>query len=180
MASMSKPRRPQPAKLVISALLADKTLLPEVLRQLESEFGNIALESAWMDFGFTDYYRSEMGGALVRKMLAFGPLVEQAHLSRIKLATNRMEAAFAVEDRRRVNLDPGYLLLERFVLATGKNFSHLIYIGESIYADLTLIFQKGGFQPLPWTYPDYAEPEMHTFLLQVRQSYSRELRDRIS
>ncbi|MCK7503940.1 MAG: DUF4416 family protein [Desulfobacterales bacterium] len=28
-----------------------------------------------------------------------------------------------------VNIDPGYLLLERFVLATGKNYSHRIYIG---------------------------------------------------
>ncbi len=41
-----------------------------------------------------------------------------------------------------------HLLLERFVLATGKNYTHRIYIGKGIYADLTLIFQNGSFSGL--------------------------------
>ena len=65
-----------------------------------------------------------------------------------------------------------YLLYERFVLATGKNYSHRIYIGDGIYADLTLIFQKGAYQSLPWTYPDYQDEGMKAFLALVRQKYS--------
>jgi hypothetical protein len=76
-----------------------------------------------------------------------------------------------------VNIDPGYLLLERFVLATGKNYAHRIYIGQNIYADLTLTYAKGGFQTLPWTYPDYASPEIRDFLLQVRYKYSMDLKE---
>jgi hypothetical protein len=63
------------------------------------------------------------------------------------------------------------MLRERFVLASGKNFSHRVYIGSGIYADLTLIYQKGSFQMLPWTYPDYGDDRMLNFLEQVRNKY---------
>ena len=172
---MSTPRAPRPAKLVVSVLFADKTLLSEVTRLLASDFGDIELQSAWMDFGYTDYYHTEMGSPLYRRMLVFRALIEQQDLSRIKQATNSVELAFSRNGRRQVNIDPGYLLLERFVLATGKNFSHRIYIGNNIYADLTLMFQKGDFQTLPWTYPDYAAPDMRAFLLQARKIYALEL-----
>jgi hypothetical protein len=145
---MSKPRPPLPAKLVISVLLADKALFRGVLRQLQSDFGTIDLKSPWMDFGYTDYYYAEMGRPLFRRMLAFEDLIQQQALSRVKLATNAIEQAFAHGQRRQVNIDPGYLLLERFVLATGKNFSHRIYIGDAIYADLTLIYQKRRFSDI--------------------------------
>jgi hypothetical protein len=108
-------------------------------------------------------------------MLAFKPLVEQDRLAEIKLATNAMEQACVVDGRRRVNIDPGYLLLERFVLATGKNYSHRIHIGRGIYADLTLIYRRGGYQPLPWTYPDYADQPLRLFLLAVRRKYAVDL-----
>ena len=72
-------------------------------------------------------------------------------------------------------MDPGYMLPERFVLASGKNFSHRIYIGLGIYADLTLIYQKGSFHKLPWTYPDYAAEAMLKFLDQVRRKYVLEM-----
>ena len=173
---MSTPRAPQPAKLVVSVLLAEKPLLEEVIRQLVPDLGEIDLQSAWMDFEYTDYYFAEMGRPLYRRMLVFGPLIAQQDLSRIKRFTNRVEQSFAMEKQRRVNIDPGYLLMERFVLATGKNFSHRIYIGDEIYADLTLMFQKGGFRTLPWTYPDYAAPEMTAFLMQVRSQYAQDLK----
>ncbi len=173
---MSQPRPPQPAKLVVSVLLADRDLFETVSRQLVSNFGDIHRQSDWMDFDYTDYYLAEMGGPLFRRMLAFQALIEQQELSRVKHLTNTIEQAFAIDRRRRVNIDPGYLLLERFVLATGKNFSHRIYIGDAIYADLTLMYQKGGFQTLPWTYPDYAAPQMQSFLLDVRNDYAMDLK----
>ena len=175
-AVMSHPRAPRPAKLVVSVLVADKALLPEVNRQLTSDFGEVELQSEWMDFGFTDYYFPEMGSPLFRRMLVFRTLIEQQDLSRIKQTTNSVERAFSRNGRRQVNIDPGYLLLERFVLATGKNFSHRIYIGNNIYADLTLMFQKGDFQTLPWTYPDYAAEQMQAFLMQVRKIYAMQLK----
>ena len=172
---MSHPRNPQPAKLVIGLLVNDKKLMPDVAAKLEHAFGAMDMISAWMDFDFTDYYAKEMGKPLYRRMMAFGELIRQKDLADIKLATNDLEQSYAHSGRRCVNIDPGYLLYERFVLATGKNYSHRIYIGRRIYADLTLIFQQGTYQSLPWTYPDYADQRMIGFLKQVREKYGADL-----
>jgi hypothetical protein len=88
-----------------------------------------------------------MGGPLHRRLMVFKSLVEQTELAAIKRMTNELEQKYQRQGQRRVNIDPGYLLAERFVLATGKNFTHRIYIGQGIYADLTLIYQKGDFKP---------------------------------
>jgi hypothetical protein len=172
---MSHPKPPKPAKLIIGVFLKDRDLLPELTGHLQSAFGGIDMVSAWFAFDFTRYYFAEMGGPLYRRLLVFKTLIEQERLADIKCVTNDLETRYAEGDRRRINIDPGYLLLERFVLASGKNFTHRIYIGKGIYADLTLLFQKGAFQTLPWTYPDYAVQEMRQFLMQVRQKYVADL-----
>ena len=173
---MSTPRPPQPAKLVVGVLLKDKTLLPEVSAALEDRFGPLALISPWMPFGYTAYYETEMGAPLFRRAVVFRDMVAQDGLARIKLATNAIEQTYMVEGQRRVNIDPGHLLLARFVLATGKNYSHRIYIGEGIYAELTLVFKRGAFRPLPWTYPDYADRPLRVFLQRVRSQYAGDLK----
>jgi hypothetical protein len=173
---MSHPQPPKPAKLVISVLLNNKDLLTGVGHDLEQAYGAIDLASPWMDFNYTEYYAPEMGQSLCRRMLVFKELIDQLDLARIKLHTNELELKYAQEGRRCVNIDPGYLLYERFVLATGKNYSHRIHIGHGIYADLTLIYQQGAYQSLPWTYPDYAHATMGEFLMQVRQKYSTDIR----
>ena len=172
---MSQPQAPKPAKLVIGILLKDKTLLPRVIQDLEQTYGRVDLVSSWFEFDFTEYYAPEMGKPLFRRLLVFQDLVEQIALAEIKRHTNSIEQTYALEGKRQLNLDPGYLLYERFVLASGKNFTHRVYIGNMIYADLTLIFQKGAFQTLPWTYPDYAEPNLRSFLMQVRKKYAFDL-----
>lgn len=172
---MSTPIAPQPAKLVVGLILHHRRLLNDVARLLKSDFGDIDMISPWFAFDFTEYYHSEMGTPLYRRLLVFRKLVEQDELSGIKHRTNEIERRFSKDGGRKVNIDPGVLLYERFVLATGKNYSHRIYIGRRIYADLTLIFQNSAYQVLPWTYPDYAAEAMRTFLLQVRRKYADDL-----
>lgn len=173
---MSHPQPPNPAKLVIGLLMHNKALFSDVAFDLERAYGSIDLTGPWMDFNYTEYYKLEMGIPLYRRMMVFKALIAQLDLGRIKLHTNEIELKYAIEGRRRVNIDPGYLLYERFVLATGKNYSHRIYIGQGIYADLTLIYQQGAYQSLPWTYPDYADVAMRDFLLQVRQKYAADIK----
>ncbi len=172
---MSTPKAPDPAKLVISVFLKEKELFDKVFAGLEKIAGPVDLMSKWLDFDFTDYYYKEMGAPLYRRVLAFKSLIEQDDLASIKLATNELEGAHLNGDQRResrrVNIDPGYLLSSRFVLATGKEYSHRIYIGRQIYADLTLMYTKKGFKTLDWTYPDYASGPMFQFLGQVRDKY---------
>jgi hypothetical protein len=173
---VSTPKKPDAAKLVISVFMNDKLLFDELLPVLEKAFGATEQISDWFDFDYTDYYKGEMGGPLFRRMISFGSLVAQDDLALIKETTNAMEKNWAVNGQRNLNLDPGYLLLSRFVLATGKDFSHRIYIGRGIYAEVTLMFKKGKFQSLAWTYPDYASTEMTRFLMDVRRGYVADLK----
>ncbi len=156
--------------------MADKPLLDELAPILEERFGPVDTVSPWMAFDYTTYYTPEMGDRLSRRMFAFRDLVHQADLPVVKGFTNDVENRFSTDGRRTVNIDPGYLLYERFVLATGKNFTHRIYLSDGIYADLTLIYQKNTFRPLPWTYPDYADEKMIRFLSLVRRRYGLDLK----
>ncbi len=168
---MSQPQPPAPARLLLSVITPRKALMPELATHLTARFGPVDLSSRWFDFDYTAYYHPEMGAPLYRRMLGFRDLIDQEQLAPIKLATNLLERDYSLGVNRQINLDPGYLLRERFVLATGKNFTHRIYLQQGIYADLTLIYQKGRFQCLPWTYPDYAAPEMLEFLEEARRGY---------
>ena len=147
-----------------------------MVKALVDKYGAVDLASSWLPFNFTTYYNNEMGTPLFRRLIAFKQLMEQVSLLDIKLFTNDLEHEHSIEGKRMVNIDPGYLLRERFVLATGKNYSHRIHIGKGIYADLTLIYTKGRYESLPWTYPDYASENILTFLNQVRKKYVVDLR----
>lgn len=173
---MSVPQPPKPAKLVVGFFLNDRSLAAAIVGQLQDRLGPLEMVSPWLPFDFTSYYEKEMGAPLSRRVVVFKPLVEQTRLVAIKRMTNALEGDYVREGKRRVNIDPGYLLPERLVLATGKNFTHRIYLGEGIYADLTLIFQKGAFRSLPWTYPDYADRRLIDFLTLVRNKYLLDLK----
>ncbi len=172
---MSLPQPPGPAKLVIGLFMMEKDLLEPLVHDLVEKIDTIDIVSPWFPFDYTSYYESEMGNPLFRRMLVFKSLIKQTDLPEIKRITNKLELEYSKNDKRKVNIDPGYLLLERFVLATNKNFTHRICISNGIYADLTLIFQKGEFKPLAWTYPDYAAQNMIEFLLKVREKLKLDL-----
>jgi len=120
-------------------------------------------------FTYTTYYNNEMGPGIRRQMAGFLNPVALETLPDIKLRTNQIEIGLSSKGKRRVNIDPGLLSPERFVLATGKNFTHRIYLRDGIYADLTLIYEKGGYRPLPWTYPDCRESEFLHYLQVLRK-----------
>ncbi len=176
---MSRPVRPNPAMLVVGILTARRDRFPAVAARLAERFGPVDLVGPWWPFDFTDYYEAEMGAPLHRRMMAFRRLTAQSRLAEIKLATNAIEADFLDgAGGRSVNIDPGHLLAERFVLASGKNFTHRIYVGRGIYADLTLVYRKGAFHSLPWTYPDYAGDRIQSFLQRARDRYREAIRRR--
>lgn len=157
------------AKVVMSALLSDAGLEGELIRALEVELGGVDLVSERLPFDHTRYYEREMGSALHRRIISFRDLVAADSLVEVKLKAQALEVCFAGScGRRRVNLDPGILGLNNFVLATHKGYAHRIYLGRGVYADLALIYHKGGFHPLEWTYPDYASATMLNLLDQIR------------
>ncbi|MBF0449545.1 MAG: DUF4416 family protein [Candidatus Magnetomorum sp.] len=168
---MSAPQPPKPACLIVGMFMKDQSLFEGAVNQLILSFGPVEMVSRWFDFDYTSYYEKEMGTPLFRRMVSFKKAIDPATLPEIKQTTNTIEKQFGDQDRRQINIDPGYIVPERFVLATGKNFTHRIYLNKGIYADLTLIYQKGKFQDLPWTYPDYAAENVKSFLTTVRMHY---------
>jgi hypothetical protein len=166
---MSRPKEPLPAKLVMGFLFGDLDLQYHVLRTMIDRFGPLDFLTRPERFTYTTYYDREMGSGLSRQTCSFLELVDVESLPEIKLFTNELENQLSESDNRQVNIDPGLLSEERFILATGKNFTHRIYLRKGIYADLTLIYQKGYFRTLPWTYPDHQNPELLHFLVALRQ-----------
>lgn len=173
---MSQPGRPRPVKPVISMLLARDDLGPAVMARLADYFGPPDLVGPWWPFTATAYYAPEMGANLGRRVLSFLHLADPAQLADWKIFTNSVEEQFSLGGRRLVNLDPGYVAQEKLVLATGKNYTHRLYLEQGIFGDLTLIYAQGGFQPLPWSYPDYAQGELPALLGQVRRKYLWQLK----
>ena len=70
-----------------------------------------------------------------------------------------------------MNLDPGYLVLGKFVLATTKDQAHRLYLRDGIFAEVTLHFQAGAYRPWPWTYADFRIEEVIGFLGAARNYY---------
>jgi hypothetical protein len=107
-------------------------------------------------------------------------LVYPGDLARIKHQTNALEQDMAREldypTPRPINLDPGYIEPSKLVLASTKNFSHRIYIGKNMYAEVTLIVDKGQWCALRYTFPDYRQSHYYAFFEQVRQRLRTQLR----
>jgi hypothetical protein len=113
-----------------------------------------------------------MGSDLWRKIASFECLISPDSIAAVKHETNEIETALSSDaNRRRANVDPGYLSAHHLVLATTKISPHRPYLCRGIYADLTLIYQEGAFRSLPWTYPDYGSDTMTAIMNVLRQKY---------
>lgn len=170
MKPLSEPER---VKLVVSAFAADASVIDAALERLQEGFGRIDLLSGAAGFESTAYYAGEFGGGLKRKLASFEGLIRPDGLGRIKISTNSIEDEFKTTDgKRRVNIDPGLITLERLVLLSCKNFTHRIHLGEGVFADLTLIYTKGAWKALEWTYPDYQTEGLLSVLTRIRKRYA--------
>lgn len=173
-------RSPRKVKLICGMISADADLMRRAARKLAASFGEIDAESDLWPFDATDYYDAEMGHGLQRKFVSFARPIDPSLLMRIKHETNALEAEICREcgsppEFRLVNLDPGYVAVSKLVLATTKDYSHRVYLGEGIYAEATLQWQQGVWRAWPWTYPDYASDRYHAFFTRVREQLREQL-----
>jgi len=171
----------QPVKLMVGVLACDALVLEPVRGRLAEVYGAADFVSDVYPFDMTEYYVDEAGPEMVRQFVAFETLIDPGRLAAIKHATNRMEKDFAESLKtsypRPVNLDPGYVEPSKLVLASTKNFAHRIYIGEQMYAEVTLTYNKGTWESFPFTFPDFKSGRYDAFLNPVRQRVVAQLRD---
>jgi len=174
---MSIPKESPKVKLVSSLFSTEDDLIRNVIEQMKGHLGSVDWVSEKLVFDRTEYYAKEIGWPLFRRFISFSKLISPDSLVDVKLLTNAIENGHLVRKKRRINIDPGYISLERLVLATGKNYTHRIYLDKGIYADLTLVFHAGTFIPLIWTYPDYADEKVIRYFNTVRIGYLHHLRE---
>ncbi|MBI5575850.1 MAG: DUF4416 family protein [Deltaproteobacteria bacterium] len=165
---MSRRGSPPPARLVVSVIYREEERFRKALAAISDRFGQVAETSGIFPFDRTEYYAKEMGVPLYRRFVVMERLVPRDSLAWAKLAAEEMEAAFSDGGKRTVNVDPGLLTEENYSLATGKNYSHRVYLRDGVFADLTLIYERGGYRPLPWSYPDLASESIRSYLGEVR------------
>ena len=121
-----------------------------------------------------------MGETILRQLWSFDALADPAGLADWKLRSQRIEGKLAArpgEGRppRPVNLDPGYVTLNKLVLASTKDREQRIYLSSGIYAEITLMRRRGKWEPFPHTFPDYAAGTYNGFLEKVRRKYKEQL-----
>lgn len=171
---------PQPVKLIIGILAANENALRSAQEALNEPFGPFDLESPIWPFSHTQYYRNEMGDNILRRFVTAEKLIHPGRLAEIKHAANALERELAEKLKsslpRPVNLDPGYLEPSKLVLASTKNFAHRIYIGQNMFAEVTLTYSKGTWNSYPFTFPDYKSGEYDVFLTQARDKLAAQLK----
>ena len=170
---MGQVRRPEPVKLIMGMISGETGLFALLQERLSQKFGQIDFESELIPFNHTDYYEPEMGKDLKRKFVSFQLLVDPENIADVKIFTNNLEREFLYpnSNRRRINLDPGYIEPSKLILASTKNYQHRIYLGKGIYGEVTLRWTKGSFQHRPWTYPDYKSKDYIEVFNQIRKIY---------
>ena len=154
--SMSVPKKPETANLVISFMYKDYDIYEKALKILKKEFGEIKKSSQVFDFDFTNFYEKEFGKDLKKAYFIFGK-IEKEHLPDIKHLCFELEMKFSVGGNRFVNIDPGYLTKNSFVLASFKERAHRIYLSKGVYADLQLVKENKEWKSFKWTFPDLVE-----------------------
>lgn len=168
---------PLNVKLFFGILYSNNALYEELKQKIIIEFGEIDTESEEFDFSHTDYYIPEMGDGLKRRFISCLPLIS-AHNDFVnaKLRSVELENQFAKDNKRQLNIDPGYINEARMVLSSTKDFSHRVYLGKSIFAEITLLFAKNKFVEVPWTFPDYKTEKYKKYFINLRELYKKQLK----
>ncbi|KPK36930.1 MAG: hypothetical protein AMJ65_15595 [Phycisphaerae bacterium SG8_4] len=177
---MWKLKEPKPVKLVVGILASNYQCLHTASDLVAGKLGEADFTSEVWPFDQTDYYRDQTGPRILRQFLSFERLIDPGKLAKIKLKTNgleqRLAKSLAIPLPRPVNLDPGIIEPSKLVLATTKNYSHRIYIGRKMYAEVTLIYDRGQWRPLDHTYPDYRQQCYFDFFEKVRTRLLEQLK----
>jgi hypothetical protein len=172
--------QPEPVKLIFGILAADDNALDSARHEIIEHFGQCDLVSNIWPFTQTQYYKEELGECVLRQFVSVEELIDPGALAKIKHTSNSIEMELAESLNstlpRPVNLDPGIIEPSKLVLASTKNFSHRIYIGDKMYAELTLSFCRGKWQSFSYTFPDYKEDRYHSFLSMVREKLVEQIR----
>ncbi len=167
---MATAKIPKKTILFLGVMYRDTTQRDAALEQFCSQYGATVMQTGPHSFSeFSEYYNKEMGGEVFKEYYFFEIAFDRDELANVKIFTNEIEHTFEKGSMRPINLDPGYLTADKFVLASAKDFAHRIHVGKGIYAEVTLHFHQGKVKFFSWTYRDYLQEPVEKFLLEGRR-----------
>lgn len=170
---MGRAKIPSKVKL-FAGLLYTAPELSKVETLLEELWGAVQFKSGEFPFTYSHYYDEELGPDIKRRFYVFQKCIDPEEIREVKIESNRVELENASNDLRKWNIDPGYIDLDKIVLATTKPATYRIYLGKGIYAQSTLFFKDKTYHPWSWTYRDYKEPRAIEFFNTVREQFKKE------
>lgn len=173
---MAPPQPVAPVKLLVALLWADRAALAQAVEQLTAIWGPLDYVGSDIPFTVTNYYETEMGTTLCRRLVAFERLVPPESIREAKLRCNAVEDELAGPAGRLVNLDIGYLDHNKIVLASLKYAGQKIHLGDGVYADPIARYREGRYQPFEWTFPDFRDGRYDADLDTIRRNYLSQLR----
>lgn len=174
---MGKILKTKPVKFIIGFIFKEQDTFNKAKIALIKNLGKIDFESQALAFNYTDYYEKELGKGLKRSFCSFKKLIRPDELSKIKTLTNKIEQKLSKNNKRMINLDPGYIDLAKLVLASSKDYSHRIYLNNGVFAEITLVFKGKSFMPHEWTYPDYKTEEYIEIFNKIRGIYAAQIKN---
>lgn len=173
---MGTAEQPSQAKLFLAILYRPDAAIDTIMDEITAVFGPVEHTYGPISFAFSDYYRDEVGEHPLKMYMTFERLIERDMLPALKNATNGIESKYMDNGVRTANLDPGYLVKDKLVLATTKDFYHRLYLSDGIFGEVTLHFRKDVFRYFSWTYPDYMDPAFLEFLTRERAAFVHDTR----
>jgi hypothetical protein len=151
--------------------------LESTISRIREIWGAVDYQSKDYPFDVTDYYVSEMGSGINRKIITIEKLYSPTLIVEMKLKCNELELEFAREGKRLVNLDAGYLDHNKVLLASAKDAGQKVYLDKGIYADLAGRYKAGKYQPFEWSFPDFKDGRYDADLILIRNRYMKQLRE---
>lgn len=164
------------AQLLAFVLQPGADWLPEVIDALERTWGKIRHKGKLFAFDKTPYYTPEMGEGLYRGVISFEKTIPPETIAEEKERSNALELTMAMADNpeaRRVNIDIGYMDLDKVVLPSYKRGPFKLYAGKGVWLDMLLTYAKGEFHPTAWAFEDFKRnPYQHDLQL-LRERYKK-------
>jgi hypothetical protein len=76
-------------------------------------------------------------------------------------------------DRSDATILAGIITMENVVIYFGESKPRRIPLGNGVYAELQLCFDKDAMETLPWTYEAFVSSELQDFCRRVRENLPR-------
>jgi len=169
---------PEPAQLLAFVLCPSAAWDVNLLDLLKQTFGVLRHTGTLQPFDRTTYYMPEMGDGLFRGVVSFETLIAPESIGEFKQRSNELEKKCLRQDSlRSVNIDVGYMDVDKVVLPSYKRGPFKLYAGEGLWLDMLLTYAKGDFHPTAWAFEDFARNPYQKDLRLIREKYKKALKD---